>query len=633
MRHSPSTLNRGRVTAAAAFAAAVVALAFATSAQAQTFFVAPNGSDANPGTRALPFATIERAQQEVRQHTAAMTTNVTVQLREGTYALDEPLAFSEELGDSGRNGHKVVYKAYRYGTAAQEDVTISGGIPISGWVREAPGSDVWRTEVGDLETRQLYVNGRRATRTALGTGLPGNVTVTETGYETDSTAPQAWSNPEDIELAFHSEEAWYSLFNEPRCGVASITGDSSGSVITMDQPCFRRAKSFFRVELFPGFFTELAPVGHVENSKSFLTEAGSFYLDRAGTAHVLYYKAREGEDMTTADAVAPVLETLVEGGGTEGAPLHDITFKGLRFAHSTWLKPNEDTGFIHFYATFYEAGEPAGGYYEFGDKQDVPGNVTFSNTEELVFEGNRFEHLGAVALELRNSASNVVRGNVIADISQGGLAVHGGDSNRITDNWVHDVGVELRGGAGMFIYETSNSRVQHNQVNGTGYTGIIGLGEYTSEVNQGARIRRNLIFDTLRGTQDGGGIYLAGRQGASQESGALVKGNVVHDIPGIGIYTDVGANWVTSKLNLVYGSPYVFGGSSEPGAAVENVIITRNFSDHEETIWPNVEDPPVLQNHTVLGTTDPVAACEQIAECDDTLDRAGLRPEWESLLD
>jgi len=53
----------------------------ATSSFSATWFVAPNGLDANPGTSNSPFATITRAQ-------AAATSGDTVYLRGGTYFLD-----------------------------------------------------------------------------------------------------------------------------------------------------------------------------------------------------------------------------------------------------------------------------------------------------------------------------------------------------------------------------------------------------------------------------------------------------------------------------------------------------------------------------------------------------------------
>ena len=64
-------------------------------------FVAPNGNDANPGTLAKPFATLQRAQQEARKQRSEDKVggqkSVTVFLREGTCYLPEPLVGSSLL--------------------------------------------------------------------------------------------------------------------------------------------------------------------------------------------------------------------------------------------------------------------------------------------------------------------------------------------------------------------------------------------------------------------------------------------------------------------------------------------------------------------------------------------------------
>ena len=58
-----------------------------------TFYVAPNGSDANPGTEAKPFATIEKARQAVRAVNKHMTGDIVVVLRGGVYRIDRTIVF------------------------------------------------------------------------------------------------------------------------------------------------------------------------------------------------------------------------------------------------------------------------------------------------------------------------------------------------------------------------------------------------------------------------------------------------------------------------------------------------------------------------------------------------------------
>jgi hypothetical protein len=68
---------------------------------AAQYFVAPNGKDSDNGTRARPFATLERARLAVRTATTRGE-NAEVILRGGTYELQTPL----ELGKDDSGQHK-----------------------------------------------------------------------------------------------------------------------------------------------------------------------------------------------------------------------------------------------------------------------------------------------------------------------------------------------------------------------------------------------------------------------------------------------------------------------------------------------------------------------------------------------
>jgi hypothetical protein len=85
-----------------------------------SIYVAPHGSDSNPGTRERPFASLQRAQHETRALKQRATQPITVWVRGGTYYLEAPLVFTPE--DSGTSEAPISYKAY-----PQEIVTISGG--------------------------------------------------------------------------------------------------------------------------------------------------------------------------------------------------------------------------------------------------------------------------------------------------------------------------------------------------------------------------------------------------------------------------------------------------------------------------------------------------------------------------
>ena len=108
---------------------AAVALQGARSSGAQTaeFYVAPGGRDGNPGTKDRPFATLQRARDEVRKLIAnGLTTNVTVWIGGGTYTLRDTLILGPE--DSGTDRYSITYQA-----VPGERPVISSGMKIEGW--------------------------------------------------------------------------------------------------------------------------------------------------------------------------------------------------------------------------------------------------------------------------------------------------------------------------------------------------------------------------------------------------------------------------------------------------------------------------------------------------------------------
>lgn len=87
------------------------------------YYVAPSGSDSNPGSFDQPFQSITRAQAQVRKSASLKKQPITVYLKEGTYYLNDPIVFSNE--DSGSPDAPVTYAAVESG-----NVIISGGLKL-----------------------------------------------------------------------------------------------------------------------------------------------------------------------------------------------------------------------------------------------------------------------------------------------------------------------------------------------------------------------------------------------------------------------------------------------------------------------------------------------------------------------
>ena len=104
----------------------VITLAGLPAGAVSTFYVATNGSDANPGTRGRPFRTFQRAREAVRGTGLSKARKVIV--RGGVYEFSASFALG--LQDSGTPDQPVIWEA-----AKGENVRLEGGrkLPASVW--------------------------------------------------------------------------------------------------------------------------------------------------------------------------------------------------------------------------------------------------------------------------------------------------------------------------------------------------------------------------------------------------------------------------------------------------------------------------------------------------------------------
>ena len=542
-----------------------------------TFYVAPTGNDENPGSESEPFATLERARDAVRKHNKTMDDDITIVLRGGTYRLKRTLVFDPQ--DSGHHGHHVIYKA-----SPGEKPVLSGGVPITGWKADVDGR--WKARC-DEHFRQLYVDGKRAVRarspesktddpahwTQCGIAyMPGVELFGEQGYRTTEVAMADWRNPGDIEICY------YVGWCHTRCKVESITRDGDHALIRMVQPQFMlaRNKEGVRVSL----------PHYLENALELLDEPGEWYLDRS--AKVLYYKPRPGENMETAEVIAPLLEKLVELRGSLEKPVEHIHFQGITFRHATWLEPSR-VGVVEQQANFQQ--QIINRLDRMGHVCNVhnevlksPANVICRTAKHLRFEGCVFSQLGGAGIDLEyGSQENVITGCHFRDISGSAIQIgdvqrsdhHPGDertivkNNHVVGNLIEDCAVEYMGGVGIFVGYTDGTRIAHNEIRDLPYSGISmgwGWGEEdagggfegyyqpykfkTPTPSGNNRVEYNHIHHVMSKLQDGGGIYTLGNM-----PGTMIRENHIHDNPGVpgGVYLDEGSGFIEVTGNVVHG--------------------------------------------------------------------------------
>src|ERR1051326_2954947 len=107
----------------------LLALVLAESGAAKEFWVSPSGNDTNAGTRAKPFASLERARDAARARSASRSgfrERITIWLRGGEYVRTNCLELT--AADSGTPKAPVVWRSYR-----DEAVRLLGGRTLTGF--------------------------------------------------------------------------------------------------------------------------------------------------------------------------------------------------------------------------------------------------------------------------------------------------------------------------------------------------------------------------------------------------------------------------------------------------------------------------------------------------------------------
>ena len=558
-----------------------------------TFYVAPTGSDSNPGTEAAPFKTITKAQKAVREINGTMTGDIVVYLREGTYQLNSTVNFDER--DGGKDGHYVRYKAYK-----GENPLITGGKPITGWTIHDEANNIWKAEGVDGLFRQLYVNGKKAIRARF-PNLKSNGDHNFFRLNKVDSAGSAfllnnsdigetnWKNQNKIEI--HLMIAWA----ESILRLDSIQGRGNVSRYVPQQP--ERGKLFRRKYPMLGTAFMSDPpkqqVYYLENAYEFIDAPGEWYLDE--TTGTVYYKAREGENMGTANVVAPNINTLfsILGKDTK-TKVGYMEFDGLHFAHSNYLRPSEE-GFLDLQAGMFniEVMEENG---RLGSNKFLlwrpDAGFRVENAHHMKIRNCTFTQMAANGLDMVSGTNDdLVEGNVFYEIGANGIMLGKFSQDSLTEihipynptdkdeistrdtlryNLITNVTNEHQGAVGIGAGYPRYVVIENNEVSYTNYSGIsVGYGWTKSETAMtNNKINKNNIHHISRLLCDSGPIYTLSNQGTGSE----IKENYLHDYGAsewsdywvLPIYLDEGSSGFTVENNSYKNSPSGVG-QNQPG--------------------------------------------------------------------
>ncbi len=514
-------------------------------------FVSPSGDDANLGTLAAPFKTLEQARSVVRAQIAAglPAKGITVWLRGGIYERTATLELTAL--DSGSATSPVTWRAY-----GGETVRIIGAKPLSP-ARFTPvtsSSAVWSRLDASAKGQVLQVDLRAHGISDFGTLLPR-------GYgKTQNAALELFINGKAQPLGrWPDVDQNTAPYNHGFASIAAVPSDTSFTIDTSRLSRWATAPDAWAHGYFgaywaddhiaiasinagkqqitlaskPSFGTMANQPWYAYNLLEEITQPGEWYLDRSSGLLYLWPTAQFSAAEVYASMLSGPLFNL------NGASY--ITLQGLRLESTR------------------------------------AGLVTVTNGSGNTLLQLVLRNAGTSAVTISGGSKHRVAQSHIADSGEDGIIVSGGDRATLvaSAHVVEDCEIEGFARFARTYHPAINLSgvgqvVQHNLMHDSSHSAIMFTGNEH-------RIELNEIRNVLTATSDAGAIYTGRDWGAR---GNVIKNNFVHHISSIftegygvhGIYLDDAVSGIQVEGNVVYA---VSGNAIQHGGGRDDIIINN----------------------------------------------------------
>ena len=398
------------------------------------FFVAPTGSDANPGTLAKPFTTLERARDAVRKRKVRGLLpqgGAAVYLRGGRYAVTNTFVLTDE--DSGSFGAPVVYRAWQ-----DEKPVLDGGFRVRGFKAVSDPAVLARVPPearGHVRVADLKAQGYTAlaAQKSYGYGL-GNTAVRELFEDGKPLQIARWPNEESLKVG-EVLDATNRVFACKAERLARWAGASdlmaSGYWVHLWAGCtvpvakLDPVAGTVTLRELPGFGIAKDRPFYVLNLLEEIDKPGEWYLDRASAKlYVWPVKHPWFSEFVLSRLDRPFVQAT---------KVQEVVFQGLTF--------------------------------EYGQQQ----GLVLEGCVNSTVAGCVIRRLGGTALTVLQGANVALYGNVLHTLGHAGMHVSGGNRKNLTsgqivieNNDVGDFGRCSRTYNPALLLEGCGTRVAHN---------------------------------------------------------------------------------------------------------------------------------------------------------------------------